>query len=91
MQQARADLKQCMSEMAFAEQEPSLAAATTASTVLKAAHRAIAAEALLASLMLGLAETNTQVCPYLMQRHCLSLCTKVLLVAIGMAFGVTLG
>ena len=62
IQKAHAVVKHVMSEMASAEQEPSLAAATAAATALRTAHRAIAAEALLASLLLGLAETNSQVC-----------------------------
>lgn len=66
MQQARAAVKHVMSQMASAEQEPSLAAAKAAATALRAAHRAIAAEALLASLMLGLAESTSQVGAYVM-------------------------
>ena len=73
MQKARAAVKHVMAEMASAEQEPSLAAATAAATALRAAHRAIAAEALLASLMLGLAESSSQVCPYLSCMGCTSL------------------
>lgn len=74
MQKARAAVKHVMAEMASAEQEPSLAAAVAAATVLRAAHRAIAAEALLASLMLGLAESSSQVCPYLLCMDCPILC-----------------
>ena len=62
MQKARVAVKHVMSELASAEQEPSLAAATAAATALRAAHSAIAAEALLASLTLGLAESSNQVC-----------------------------
>lgn len=62
VQKARDDLKQVMSEMASAEQEPSLAAARAAATALSAVQRAVAGEALLASLILAVAEVNTQVC-----------------------------
>ena len=62
MQEARAAVKDVMSQMASADQEPSLAAATAAATASKAAHRAVAAEALLGCLMLGLAESTSQVC-----------------------------
>ena len=64
MHEARAAVKHVMSEMASAEQEPSMAAATAAATALRTAQRAIAGEALLASLMLGLAETSSQVCTH---------------------------
>ena len=68
---ARNDMKHVMSEMASAEQEPSLAAARAAAAALSAVQRAIAGEALLASLTLALAEANTQVC------FCLSInCTS---------------
>ena len=52
MHQAHAALKHVLSEVATAEQEPSLAAATAAATALAAAHKALAGEALLASLTL---------------------------------------
>lgn len=61
VQKARADLKKVLSEAAEEEQEPSLAAAGTAATALAAAQRALAAEALLASLTLSLAEAAPQV------------------------------
>lgn len=61
VQKARSDLKRVLSEAAEEEQEPSLAAARTAATALAAAHRALAAEALLASLTLSLAEAAPQV------------------------------
>lgn len=61
MQKARKELQHILSEVATAEQEPSLAAARAAANALAAAHRALAAEALLASLTLSLAEANTQV------------------------------
>ncbi|DBA86294.1 TPA: hypothetical protein ACH3X1_005790 [Trebouxia sp. C0004] len=60
MQRARAALKRTLSEAAEAEQEPSLAAARAAAVALAAACRALAAEALLASLTLTLAEVSTQ-------------------------------
>ena len=68
LQEARAAVKDVMSQMASADQEPSLAAATAAATASKAAHRAVAAEALLGCLILGLAESTSQVCasPYVM-------------------------
>ena len=59
MHQAHADLKHVLSEVATAEQEPSLAAARAAATALAAAHKALAGEALLASLTLSLAEAST--------------------------------
>lgn len=62
LQQARAAVKDVMSQMVSANKEPSLAAAQAAATALKAAHRAVAAEALLACLTLGLAESTSQVC-----------------------------
>lgn len=65
MQKARTAVKHVMSRMASAEQELSLAAATAGATALRAAHRALAAEALLASLVLGLAESSGQVCLHL--------------------------
>ena len=59
MHQAHAALKHVLSEVATAEQEPSLAAARAAATALAAAHKALAGEALLASLTLSLAEAST--------------------------------
>ena len=61
VQKARSDLKHVLSKAAEEEQEPSLAAARAAATALTAAHRALAAEALLASLTLSLAEAAPQV------------------------------
>lgn len=62
LQQARATVEDVMSQMTSAPQEPSLAAAKAAATALSAARRAVAAEALMACLALGLAETTSQVC-----------------------------
>ncbi|KAL3157584.1 hypothetical protein ABBQ32_012034 [Trebouxia sp. C0010 RCD-2024] len=60
LQQARATVEDVMSQMTSAPQEPSLAAAKAAATALSAARRAVAAEALMACLALGLAETTSQ-------------------------------
>ena len=61
MQTARQGVKDVLSQVADAGQEPSLAAARAASCALAAAHRALAAEGLLAALTLSLAQASTQV------------------------------
>lgn len=78
VQKARTAVKHVMSQMASAEQEPSLAAATAGATALRAAHRAVAAEALLASLVLGLGESSGQVCLHLTCMECPIVQSKVL-------------
>ena len=55
------DLKHIIAEATSSEEHPSLAAAKAAASALAAAHRAVAGEALLASLTLSMAESNAQV------------------------------
>lgn len=57
------NLQRLICHVAAAEEQPCLQAARAAASALAATHRAIAAEALLASLALSLAEADPQVTP----------------------------